>query len=486
MRIFRYLPISALAYRQLYFLQLENYELGRFLALVPRSYAFSSALRQNIVWTPKAILIANLALLLELVLACVITFSAFSSAVPALVSAFLLFHVFLALHFVFLIIVTVCIAPIDALAKRRIIASARAELALHPGMKVVAVVGSYGKTTMKEALAKVLSRKYRTVVTPGNLNTPLGISRTILKELKPDTEVFVVEMGEHYPGDLTFLAALVPPDVVVVTGIGEAHLERFGTIEALTSGIFEAVAGLKPEGLVVLNADSVTIKEQYQKYAHVRDIAFFSAHNDPLSRLRTADLLFREDGSGISFTLSEGSGPVENFSTALLGGYVLGIAEACWIVGKRFGIPGDDIARGFREILPVPHRLERVPSKNGVLVIDDSYNGNPEGARYAIETLGRFKDRRKVYVTPGLVEAGTQAEAVHRAIGKELASVADTVILIRNSVTPFIADELLKNGFEEKDLHWFGTATEAHARLADIVRTGDVVLFQNDWPDNYV
>ena len=464
-------------------MQLENYELQRFWKLVPKSYSFSS-LRQEVVWTPKAVTIANLALFFEFMLACVVAFFASSSG-PIASTALVVFFVYLFFHFVFLSAATLCVAPFDILAKRRIVASARAALAKHPGMKVVAIAGSYGKTTMKEALSTVLSERFKTVMTPGNLNTPLGISRTILNDLMPDTEIFVVEMGEHYPGDLALLARLAPPDVVVVTGIGEAHLERFGTLDALVGGIFEVIAGVKEGGLVVLNADSTAIKENYGIYTKEREIAFYSSHSDQLSRFHATDVEFRDDGSGLSFLLSEKLVPVGKFDTALLGEYVVGIAAAALIVGERMGLTPAEVVRGFRKVKPVPHRLQMVPSGNGVLVIDDSYNGTLPGVRYAIETLARFTGRRKIYVTPGLVEAGTSAEAVHREIGRKLAPVADIVVLIKNSVTPFIANELEKKGFSKKDIRWFASAAEAHAGIADIVRTGDVILFQNDWPDNY-
>lgn len=470
---------------QVYFLQLENYELGRFWKLIPKTYASQVPMRHRIVWTPKLLAVASIAFLIEVFLAASLGLFLASSLFAALVIAFLVFIVLLLSHFVFLSIAVLLVSPADFLAKKRIIYEARGKLNGYRDLTIIAIAGSYGKTTMKEALTAVLSEKYKTLATPGNINTPIGISRAILDDLRPDTEVFIVEMGEHYPGDITFLTELTPPDVVILTGIGAAHQERFGTPEALAAGIFEAVSGMKKGGLAVLNADSEPIRENYKRYTEGREFAFYSSRNDPLARFVSETSGFRDDGSGFSFTLSEKEVPIGNLDTPLLGEYAIGIAEACFIVGRRMGVSENAIRAGFGKLRPVPHRLQIVPSGNGVLVIDDSYNGNPEGVRYAIEVLGRFKDRRKVYITPGLVEGGEKTEEIHREIGKLLAGTADIVVLIRNSVTPFIADELQKGGFPEERIRWFASGPEAHAAVPDIVKAGDVVVFQNDWPDNY-
>lgn len=476
-------PPFSFAYRQLYFLQLENYELGRFLKLLPRSYTFSSPPRQELTWTPKLVALQSLALLLEAAAAVLVSSFFPGSAVLAAIALFALY--LLCFHFLFLVVAALLFSPFDAVAKRGIIAAARAALAARPDVKVVAVAGSYGKTTMKEALVAVLSQKFKVLSTSGNLNTPLGISRTILSGLAPDTQMFIVEMGEHKTGDLAFLTKLAPPYATVITGIGEAHLERFGSFNRLVEGIFEAVQGTASGKLVVLNADNTHIVHNYERYIDGHEIAFYSSKNNPPSAYAVSHESFRDDGSGMSFVLAKEGHDLGEFSLPLLGGYAPGVAVAALIVAEKFGMRADEAKRGLATMKPIPHRLEVVPSKNGVLVIDDSYNGNPEGARYAIETLARFKGRRKIYITPGLVETGLFAEKVHEEIGQALAKVADLVVLIQNSVTPFIVKGLKEGRFPEDQIRFFKDAPAAHAAIPEIVKTGDVVLFQNDWPDNY-
>ncbi len=137
----------------------------------------------------------------------------------------------------------------------------------------------------------------------------------------------------------------------------------------------------------------------------------------------------------------------------------------------------------------MPHRLQPIRSPAGFLIIDDAYNGNSAGVQEAIKVLTHFKDRRKIYITPGLVEIGSAARQVHLEIGRQLASAADVVILIKNSVTEYIESGIMnyKSGTDRKpEVFWYKTAPEAHAALKDILKPNDVILFQNDWGDQYI
>ena len=161
------------------------------------------------------------------------------------------------------------------------------------------------------------------------------------------------------------------------------------------------------------------------------------------------------------------------------------MAIAGILIGQEFNMDIADIKAGIWKIKPSKHRLELVPTTNGVTVIDDSYNGNPAGALAAMEVLSKFKGRRKIYVTPGLVEMGPASERVHTELGRRLGRVADIAIFIKNSVARYIMKGLESSGFDIKNAIVFESAVEAHARLVDILKPGDVVIFQNDWPDNY-
>jgi UDP-N-acetylmuramoyl-tripeptide--D-alanyl-D-alanine ligase len=366
----------------------------------------------------------------------------------------------------------------------------------------VGVAGSYGKTTMKEVLKQVVSCKLKVVSTPESVNTPVGIARFVLNRVTPDTRILILELGEHYRGDVKELCQIAPPDVSVITGINEAHLERMGSLDNIIATIFEAVEFAKEDSLIILNADDKNVDENYQKFVKQgQKVKEFQISNFKFEKFNQEKLCWEAE--------AEGLGKIE---INLLGEYALSDAAAAIIAAKHLGLSDQEIKMGFLNVKPVEHRLQPIPSAGGVLVIDDSYNGNPEGAKEAIAVLSRFTNRRKIYITPGLVEMGGAAPEIHRQLGKQLAGVADVVILVKDSVTQWIEEGIrnaviARSASDEAILSenrlprpsaalgarndkpiviWFNTAQEAHEGLKNIIKPGDVVLFQNDWGDQYI
>lgn len=482
-------PFKTIFY-QLYLLQLENYSLRRFIRVSLRSIGKRRVSpRKSVVWTLKLTLLFALALALQIFAAFLIG----QAIVPhregaggvAFFAGLLLLCAFSYVYFLFLALSVALVLPFDFFVKRRIIAQARKKVAARKNLIVVGITGSYGKTTMKETLAAILSGKYRVLKTPESVNTPIGIARLILEKLNEDVRVFIVEMGAYHRGDIKTLCAIAPPDFSVLAGINESHLERFSSIENTIATKFEIVENMKKRGVVVLNADDERIREAYARYVGKHETLFYSAKDNPLSSCRVLRTEFFEDGTGATFSLVSGTTQYD-FKTALLGEYIVGTTAAGVLIGERLGMRRPALEAGVALLKPVPHRLEAHRVPGDILIIDDSYNGNPEGVREAITVLARFTGHRKIYITPGLVEMGKRTQEIHRDIGKELGAVADLVVLIENSVTSFIREGLEKAGFAKESIKVFPSAKEAHGALLDLLTSGDVVLFQNDWPEGYV
>lgn len=481
---------------QLYLFQLENYNVARYAVLVPKFFGREpEKFRQELVWTNKLKALAGLALLLHAAAAVLLGFASslaivlvrgFSAGIIfwILVPSILWFLLLSFIFFVFLIAAHTLLIPLDRYLKNSMIRKATAKVAGMPNLKVIGIAGSYGKTTMKEMVAAVLKRDYEVLQTPENINTPLGIATLVLEKLSSKTQVFVMEMGEHEPGDISDICRIAKPDFGIITGINEAHLERMGDIQRTIGTVFE-LAGTPGDSPILMNADDRLVRESYKEHIGQHKPLFYSSQGQKLSEYVSRNEKFHEDASGNSFQLVRGSEEIRDFKTRLLGRYSIGTAMAAAILGREFEVPIAHIQTAIAELPPVHHRLEPVPNRNGVTVIDDSYNGNPEGVREAIHVLAGFSGRRRIYITPGLVEMGARSDEIHYNIGKELASAADKVILVRNSVTPQIAAGLKAAGFPEESIVFFENALEAHAGLGNIVRAGDAVLFQNDWPDNY-
>jgi len=530
---------------QLYLLQLENYELGRYWKLLFKKGPWPRGQqRKELVWSVKAKAIVLMAVALHaliVVVAGLITLSSTGVSGNFFIAAVIAIFLFLPFYFILFSVALLLLMPLDSLAKKQLIRKARAKIeqlsqpinrhatggqADIKELKVIGVAGSYGKTTMKEVLKQVLSIKYKVLSTPESVNTPVGIARWILNKVTDDTQVLIVEMGEHYENDIKDICDIVKPDIAVVTGINESHLERMKKMDTVVATIFEIVSNTKQGATVVLNADDNRVMENYKKFVWPdHEVIKFSAGGGSASGGRVSSFESKRfNPEKLSWICSvQGMGELE---VGLLGEYALGDVDAAIKIGKSLGMGNEEIKNGIAKIKPIEHRLQPMPSAANVLVIDDSYNGNPDGVREAIKVLSRFSagggsasggtNRRKVYITPGLVEMGKSSPEIHREIGRQLAGVADVVILIKNSVTRFIEEGLLSvssrpspsapegerrdplNSVEQisrsdaltrnenTKIIWFNSALEAHAGLKNILKPGDVVLFQNDWGDQYL
>lgn len=475
---------------QLYLLQLENYELGRYFGLLwKKGFLPRGEQRKGLVWTTKAKALLLMALGLHILVG-VLFFWAAGLPAEALtkvgdrpyiyIIAVLVWVFLFTIYYLLFTIALMLLWPFDFFAKHFIVWQAKSKiLNLKSKIKIIGIAGSYGKTTMKEVLKQVLGSRFKVQATSDSVNTPVGIARWILKNVDEATEIIIVEMGEHYRGDVEDICNISKPDIAVVTGINEAHLERMGTMENAAATIFEIVGGLKPKGLAVLNADDKNVMGNYKKYI-TPDYRVAIFGRNPKSEIRNPK--FDQGKLGWEIEILE----IGKVFVNLLGEYALGDVDAAMKIARELGMTSEEIKKGIEKIKPVEHRLQAILSANGVLVIDDAYNGNPEGVKEAIKVLSRFEGRRKVYITPGLVEMGSSTAEIHREIGKQLAGVADVVTLIKNSVTSDI--ELGIRNYElgmKPQIIWFDNAQEAHAGLKDILKPGDVVIFQNDWGDQY-
>ena len=355
--------------------------------------------------------------------------------------------------------------------EKRRVREAREKLAGHAGKKI-AVVGSYGKTTAKEVIATVLGAGMKVAATKGNINQPLGLAEFVMG-LDGDEDVLVLEMGEYRAGDIGEMCEWVRPDMGIITGVNEAHLESFGTKEV----IVETLMGLKDflgEKGVYLNGDC----EELRGLARVEDVVYCG---EGVGDWKTSGV--KSGVEGTSFVMKRGKKKLD-VGVELLGEHLVGVVAAAVHLAMELGLSEGKIKEGLARVVPFEHRM-RPRMVNGAVVIDDTYNGNIDGVRAGISLLKRLEGERKIYVTPGLVEQGAEAERVHMEIGEMLASGVDEVVLMRNSVTGWIEEGLEKGGFRG-ELKIVENPVEYYLDLEQYLAAGMVVMMQNDWPDNYV
>ena len=336
----------------------------------------------------------------------------------------------------------------------------------------IAVAGSYGKTTMKELLTTVLSVKHVVASTPGNKNVASAHYQFATK-LSGDEDVLIVEFGEGKPGDVEGFTNVVAPDVAVITGLAPAHLDQYGTIEEAGKDIFSLAKIVGPSGSYV-NGESPPAKSFIES-----DQITFSAQG--VDGWSVSDVSI--DINGTHFTMAKNNKKIR-ISSGLIGKHLIGVMAATAAIAHRLGLDPSQIEAGFKKTVPYEHRMQ--PYRlGGAWVIDDSYNGNIQGVRAGIELLATLDATRKIYVTPGLVEQGNESDSIHTDIGTIIASgKPDIVVLMNNSTTRHISNGLMQAGFAG-ELIVQPDPLQFYTNLDQFVASGDIVLLQNDWTDNY-
>ena len=368
--------------------------------------------------------------------------------------------------------------PIEKAINRHYYNDAKRIIESNKGLIVIGVTGSFGKTSTKNYLAGVLAQKYNVLVTPGNFNTLLGVIRTIREHLRPYHQVFIVEMGAKQKNDIKEICDLVHPTIGIVTAVGEMHLETFKTIENIQDTKFELINSLPAGGLGVINNDSQYISS-YNGITSPCKLIRYAVEAD--GDYKATDVKY--GANGVSFTLNGG----EQFNSRLLGvGNLLNLLAAT-AVADYLGVPVNKQKNAIARLQPVEHRLSMKVS-NGITVLDDAYNSNPQGARMALGVLKGFEvpqGNKRIVITPGFVEMGTRQAEANRELGRTIARSCDYAIVVNATNRESILGGIQEGGMSEERYFLADSLNHAHAHLAQILKAGDVVLYENDLPDNF-
>lgn len=372
--------------------------------------------------------------------------------------------------------------PLQNKINRRYVQRARGSLREWDPL-VVGITGSYGKTTTKFCVGKVLEADRPTLVTPESYNSFLGVIRTINEHLRARHRAFVVEMGMFRGGDITELCELVHPTVGVITAIGPMHLERLGSIEAIAAAKGELLDALPPDGRFVTNADDLRCVELAQR-AHV-PVTLFGIESES-AQVLAREIRLCEGRTAFQLHLEGPDSPSIPISAGLLGRHNVSNLLAAAAVGHVLGISPERIAAGLGQVEAPPHRLQPIHNRPAsIVVIDDAYNSNPQGAAAALEVLREHPASRRLLVTPGMVELGGLESELNRRFGEHAATVCDVAILVGPTRTVPIREGLVTGGMDPASVHAVRDIAEATALLGRLTRAGDVVLFENDLPDTY-
>jgi UDP-N-acetylmuramoyl-tripeptide--D-alanyl-D-alanine ligase len=303
---------------------------------------------------------------------------------------------------------------------------------LRDGLTVAGVTGSRGKTSTKDLLATVLSSTAPTIATAGSLNNELGVPLTMLRA-DAATRFLVLEMGARRIGDIAALAGLAAPDITVVTNVGQAHLGHFGSRAAIARAKGELVQGLAPGGTAVLNADDPRVVAM-RSLTDGPVLTFGRAEH---ADVRVLDLALDRLGRP-SFTL-RAAGASAPVSLPVVGAHQALNASAAVAAGLAAGVPLDAAAEALATASLSKWRLELRDLADGAMLLNDSFNADPDSARTALDALAAVEGRRRIAILGEMLELGDDSEAEHRAVGEYAASRADMVVAVGPAARP-IAD----------------------------------------------
>jgi UDP-N-acetylmuramoyl-tripeptide--D-alanyl-D-alanine ligase len=334
------------------------------------------------------------------------------------------------------------------------------------GGEVVGVTGSAGKTTTKDVIAHFLATKYSTGKTAGNFNNHVGVPLSILR-LPDDCKVAVLELGMNHAGEIRALARIASPAVGVVTNVGYAHVEFFAdSIDGVARAKRELIEELPASGTAILNADDERVAQF--RYVHPGQSITFGIRNP--ADVQATEVQFIAGGTrfqcaGVSF------------ETPLAGAHGVHNILAGLAVARAFGMPISGLRDAVATFSAGQMRGER-SVRNGIVILNDCYNANPEAMRAMIDVLAAETAARRIAVVGEMLELGQSAEPLHRGVGSYLACRGIDVVIGIRGAARYIVDEAVRAGLSDSAAHFFENPVEAGGLLRRILREGDAVLFK--------
>lgn len=442
-----------------------------FIGAIPAVLGFKKPAKKKLVFTPRVIrMCITMTLVYGAVCALSFIFLYNSKLYFAVVTILPWFCVFMP-----------CLAnfinkPIEKAVNNHYINDAKRIISELPNTTVIGITGSYGKTSTKYYLEKLLSAKYNVLMTPGSYNTTMGVVKVVRGMLNATHEIFLCEMGAKGVGEIKEICDIVHPKHSIITSIGEQHLETFGSIENIIKTKFE-IADAVTDGTVFLNCDNEHIRNHDINKNKVTYGIEGGAWDYTASDIKVTE-------KGTSFTVHH-EDEEKQFSTKLLGEHNVQNILGAIAVSHELGISFDELVYPVKRLEAVPHRMEILDKGNGVTVIDDAFNSNPAGAKAALKTLSKF-DALRIVATPGMIELGEREYQLNKELGMDAADCCDIAILVGERQAPPIKEGLLAKNFPENHIIVAKDLNEA-MKSAYSIQPGRkrVILLENDLPDNF-
>jgi len=383
--------------------------------------------------------------------------------------------------------------PFTALYRYQIIKKAKKKRESFKNLLVISITGSYGKTSTKEFLATILEEKFgkeKVLKTKAHQNSEVGISQCILNDLKPEHEIFVVEMGAYNRGGIKLLCNITKPKIGIITGVNEQHLATFGTMENLLSaeGGMELIESLPEDGLVIFNGNNKHCLDIYQKTeikkTKIKKKISYNNFLMAAENILSADIwsqdvkvekefinfkVFSKDGDSAEFRLNLSGG--QNIENILL-------AACC---AKELGMDLGEISKACQKIKPEQGGMKLIKTKEGLNLIDSTYSTNPDGVMAHLDYL-KIWPQKKVIIMPCLIELGLASKEVHKRIGEKIGEVCDLAIMTTKDRFKEIKEGVIKSGMKKENILFLENPKEIFEKIKDFSGKDDVILLEGRIP----
>ncbi len=451
----------------LYIFQKDFYNIQRFLSYIAKKYlTLRSKQLGHVDYTTKVKLLITLSIIGQIL----------SITATWLTPTEIYLHIIITLVIItayplYLVLAQVIILPLEYILKQRIIRQAKEKLQTLKNIHIIGIVGSYGKTSTKHVLYHTYKNIVPTITTSGNTNTLLGVANFILQEVQPHHQVMIVEMGEHYTGDIKDLCNLLDPKTIVVAWLTLQHAERMGDIDHIEKVLFE-FRGHPSVQHVLINADDPNLQKLKNKYPsdNYTNVEYITSATNIETQQNFAWIQWNYEGY--------------NIQTRLLGKHSSIFIMMALHIAKHLKLDIASLIAPIQNIPYIEHRLQLMYNPvSDIYVIDDSYNGNIQWVRVTIQLIKDSNfDGKKIYITPWLMELGSFADTIHTEMAHLIHDTFDLILLIENTNTQLIYRKLIELGENQDKIIMFANRDEAHTQLKKYTSHHSVIIFQNDIP----
>jgi UDP-N-acetylmuramoyl-tripeptide--D-alanyl-D-alanine ligase len=358
------------------------------------------------------------------------------------------------------------------------------EIRYASNLKVIAITGSYGKTSTKEFLSTILSKKFNVLSTREHQNSELGIARSILEDLRPTHQIFIAEVGAYNKGKVKEVCSILSPQMGIVTGVNEQHLALFGSMEnlLLAEGGVELAKTLLKDGTLFVNGDNKYCLALYKKFTGNKKI--YTLSNNVLDAdIWSKDITIHKNK--ISFLALDKHGSMAHFGANVLGKQNVQNLLGAILVSRELGMSFEEISDACENISDKISGMTFKKGKHGIDIIDSSYSANPDGVFADLDYLSIFP-AKKVIVMPCLIELGEKSSEIHEKIGRRIGEICDLVII--TSEDKF---EEIKKGFQETKsssarILLCDTAKDTYSAITLFCKAEDAVLLEGRVPGGLI